>query len=76
MSIFKEGNPYLNLFSQIEGEQGLFIPVEITIVQSGLKTQNLSTSQQNAFERVKILLSGADAFLKDVSSCKLTVLSS
>ncbi|MDX3915375.1 MAG: DEAD/DEAH box helicase family protein [Pseudosphingobacterium sp.] len=52
------------------------IPVEITIVQPGLKTQNLSTSQQSAFERVKILLSGADAFLKDVSSCKLTVLSS
>jgi len=49
------------------------IPVEITIVQPGLKTQNLLAVQQNAFERIKILLSGADTYLKDVSSCELTV---
>ena len=49
------------------------IPVEITIVQPGLKTQNLLAVQQNAFQRIKVLLSGAETFLKDVSSCELTV---
>ncbi|RYE14577.1 MAG: hypothetical protein EOP34_06210, partial [Rickettsiales bacterium] len=49
------------------------IPVEITIVQPGLKTKKLSKQQNAAFNRIKILLSGADTFLQDVSSCKLTV---
>ncbi len=52
------------------------IPVIITIVQPGLKTVNLSTQQQAAFERVKTLLSGSDTFLQDVSQCKLQVLCS
>jgi hypothetical protein len=52
------------------------IPVEITIVQPGLKTNNLSTNQVAAFERIKLLLSAAESFLKDVSSCKLSVLCS
>lgn len=52
------------------------IPVIITVVQPGLKTVNLNTQQQAAFERVKTLLSGADTFLQDVSQCKLQVLCS
>ncbi|MCC2598424.1 DEAD/DEAH box helicase [Sphingobacterium sp. FBM7-1] len=49
------------------------IPVEITIVQPGLKTKNLSVQQEEAFKRIKILLSSSEAFLKDVSSCELSV---
>ncbi|WP_461137400.1 DEAD/DEAH box helicase, partial [Spirosoma terrae] len=52
------------------------VPVEITVVQPGLKTINLSGQQKPAFERIKILLSGAESFLKDVSSCKLSVICS
>lgn len=50
------------------------VPVEITIVQPGLKTANLTTTQQAAFERIKTLLSGAESFLQDVSSCQLSVM--
>jgi len=50
------------------------IPVEITIVQPGLKTKELTSGQLQAFERIKLLLSAARSFLKDVSSCELSVL--
>jgi superfamily II DNA or RNA helicase len=52
------------------------LPVEITIVQPGLKTQNLNYTQKPAFDRIKLLLSGAESFLKDVSSCSLSILCS
>lgn len=52
------------------------VPVEITIVQPGLKTKSLTTNQQAAFERIKLLLSGAESFLQDVSSCQLSVMCS
>lgn len=52
------------------------IPVEITIVQPGLKTQNLTKGQTDALERIKLLLSGAASFLKEVSSCNLSVMCS
>lgn len=52
------------------------IPVEITIVQPGLKTRSLSTKQQQAYDRIKIILSGAESFLKDVSACSLSIMCS
>lgn len=52
------------------------IPVEITIVQPGLKTTGLSKSQQSAIERIRVILSGAETFFKDVSSCDLTIMCS
>ena len=52
------------------------IPIEITIVQPGLKTENLFGTQLAAFERIKILLSGVESFLKDVSSCNLSIMCS
>ncbi|MBB6239948.1 superfamily II DNA or RNA helicase [Pedobacter sp. AK013] len=52
------------------------IPVAITIVQPGLKTSGLTAPQQAAFDRIKVLLSGAETFLKDVSNCELLVMSS
>lgn len=60
----------------LDGFTNPIVPVEITIVQPGLKTTNLSTNQQSAFERIKILLSGAESFLKDVSSCQLSIMCS
>jgi len=57
----------------LSGFETPVIPVEITIVQPGLKTKELSTQQQKAFNRIKILLSSSEAFLKDVSSCELSV---
>ena len=52
------------------------VPVEITIVQPGLKTKSLTKNQQAAFERIRLLLSGAESFLQDVSSCQLSVMCS
>ena len=52
------------------------IPVEITIIQPGLKTKGLTKNQKAAFKRIVLLLSGAEAFLNDVSSCQLSVWSS
>jgi superfamily II DNA or RNA helicase len=52
------------------------IPVEITIVQPGLKSTNQTTNQKAAYERIKLLLSGAESFLKDVSSCQLSIMCS
>lgn len=52
------------------------IPIEITIVQPGLKTHSLTTTQSQALDRIKILFSGAESFLKDVSGCSLSVLCS
>ncbi|SFA38237.1 Superfamily II DNA or RNA helicase [Pedobacter suwonensis] len=60
----------------LEEFENPIIPVEITIVQPGLKTQNLSTTQQNAFERIRRLLSGTEAYLQDVSSCSLSIMAS
>ncbi|WP_231490345.1 DEAD/DEAH box helicase [Pedobacter sp. Leaf170] len=60
----------------LEGFDNPVIPVEITIVQPGLKTAGLTTTQQAAFERIKVLLSGAETFLKDVSNCELSIMSS
>lgn len=60
----------------LESFENPIIPVEITIVQPGLKTKNLHATQYAAFERVKLLLSGAESFLKDVSSCELTIMCS
>jgi superfamily II DNA or RNA helicase len=57
----------------LESFNNPIIPVEITIVQPGLKTTNLSTNQAAAFDRIKTLLSGAESFLKDVSSCQLSI---
>lgn len=52
------------------------IPVEIVIVQPGLKSTGHTTNQADAFRRINILLSGADEYLKAVSSCQLKVMSS
>jgi hypothetical protein len=52
------------------------IPVEIVIVQPGLKSTGHATNQADAFRRINILLSGADEYLKAVSSCQLKVMSS
>ncbi len=60
----------------LEAFDNPIIPVEIVIVQPGLKTRNLTGTQRNAFERVKTLLSGAETFLKDVSQCTLSVMCS
>ncbi|MBS1524849.1 MAG: DEAD/DEAH box helicase family protein [Bacteroidetes bacterium] len=60
----------------LESFDNPIIPVEITIVQPGLKTSGLDTNQQKAFESIKLLLSGGESFLQDVSSCTLSVLAS
>ena len=52
------------------------LPVEIVIVQPGLKTTGLTVNQKEAFNRIKLLLSAADGYLKDVSQCKISVLCS
>lgn len=52
------------------------LPVEIVIVQPGLKSTGHSTNQADAFKRISILLSGAEEYLKAVSSCQLRVMSS
>ena len=60
----------------LESFDNPIIPVEITIVQPGLKTNGFDTNQQKAFESIKLLLSGGESFLQDVSSCTLSVLAS
>lgn len=60
----------------LESFDNPIVPVEITIVQPGLKTANLTTNQKAAFERIKLLLSAAESFLQDVSSCQLSVMCS
>ena len=52
------------------------IPVEIIIVQPGLKRDNHVASQKDAFQRISILLSGAEEYLKSVSQCELKVMCS
>lgn len=65
-----------NIKAILDSFDNPILPVVITIVQPGLKTTNLNTQQQGAFERIKTLLSGADTFLQDVSQCKLHILCS
>jgi superfamily II DNA or RNA helicase len=52
------------------------LPVIITIVHPGLKTKNLDNNQKQALERIKVLLSGANTYLTDLSSCKLLIMCS
>ncbi len=67
----------LNQIKQIlESFDNPSLPVEIVIVHPGLKTQNLAVGQQGAYERIKTLLSASDTYMKDVSSCKLSVMCS
>ena len=52
------------------------IPVEIIIVQPGLKSDNHTGNQVDAFQRINTLLAGAHEYLRAVSSCKLMVMCS
>jgi len=60
----------------LESFDNPIIPVDITIVHPGLKSQNLDHIQKMAFDRIKLLLSGANSYLTEVSSCKLLVMCS
>lgn len=60
----------------LESFDNPILPVDITIVHPGLKSQNLDHIQKMAFERIKLLLSGANSYLTEVSSCKLLVMCS
>ncbi|CAM4412490.1 Superfamily II DNA or RNA helicase [Pedobacter westerhofensis] len=74
-SKIKKGN-LIDLKAILDSFDNPVIPVEITIVQPGLKTQSLSTKQRQAFDRIKVVLSGAESFLKDVSGCSLSIMCS
>lgn len=52
------------------------LPIEIIIVQPGLKSTNHIANQADAFNRINILLSGAAEFLKAVGHCDLKVMCS
>lgn len=52
------------------------IPVEIVIVQPGLKSDNHHRNQVAAFERINKLLSGAQTYMSAVGQCKLKVMCS
>jgi hypothetical protein len=71
----KKGNLQL-IKTILDSFDNPILPVEITIVHPGLKIQNLIANQVAALEKIKLLLSAAESFLKDVSSCQLSVLCS
>jgi superfamily II DNA or RNA helicase len=52
------------------------LPVEIVIVQPGLKSSGHSANQIEAFHRINYLLSGAYEYLDSVSACTLRVMCS
>jgi len=67
----------IELIKQIlESFDNPIIPIEIVIVLPGLKTTGLTAGQNNALNRIKTLLSSSDSYLKDVSSCSLSVICS
>jgi len=52
------------------------LPIEIVIVHPGLKSKNHRGAQQAAFERIRLLFSGAEAYMDSISRSKLSVMSS
>jgi hypothetical protein len=52
------------------------LPVEIVIVAHGLKSNNFTVNQAQAFQRISTLLSSSHSFLKNVSACSLKVMCS
>ena len=52
------------------------LPVEIFIVQPGLKSDGHTANQVEAFARIDLLLSGAHEYLGSVSACTLHVMCS
>jgi len=65
-----------NIRDILSGFENPVISVEIIIVQPGLKSDNHLGNQVAAFERIRTLLSGAQEYLKAVSSCTLKVMCS